>query len=196
MGPTIEDLMASRQRTTGVNKLKFVMEQSKKEDIIYELYLTGGQKNERRKWVHFLDDTAVVVDVINLSGFCELLWEDNRNNRLREDIGLFRGIVNLDVFKNAHWILILNKFDCFRKHIREKKSMKEHFSDFIGDDENEQDVLEYVVLRLLDQIRWNEKEAKEVKKIKIPYIHFFVTSALNVQCVRNLFDYIHQNIVL
>jgi len=52
--PTFEDLIHSRQRTTGINKIHFAIKDDKGHlQEIYEIFDVGGQKNERRKWVHF-----------------------------------------------------------------------------------------------------------------------------------------------
>eukprot|EP01084_Bolivina_argentea_P042455 78268_1 len=132
--PTFEDLIHSRQRTTGVNKIKFVLSDNHGAlEEIYEIFDVGGQKNERRKWMHFFDNTAAIIFVAALSGYNQLLWEDNRNNRMREAIGLFRGIVNLDVFKDSHVILFLNKSDLFEKKVG-KYPVKEHFKGFDGEE--------------------------------------------------------------
>eukprot|EP01084_Bolivina_argentea_P209404 356698_1 len=54
--PTFTDLIHSRQRTTGVNKIKFALEDKRGAyEEIYEIFDVGGQKNERRKWMHFFD---------------------------------------------------------------------------------------------------------------------------------------------
>ena len=120
-----------------MNKIKFALEDKEGAyEEIYEIFDVGGQKNERRKWMHFFDNTAAVIFVAALSGYNQLLWEDNRNNRMREAIGLFRGIVNLDVFKHSHIILFLNKSDLFAKKVG-KYLVKEHFKDFDGKEEYE-----------------------------------------------------------
>merc|ERR1712130_108785 len=50
--PTFEDLVHCRQRTTGVNKIKFEISDSNGSiNEIYEIYDAGGQKNERKKWI-------------------------------------------------------------------------------------------------------------------------------------------------
>eukprot|EP00484_Ammonia_sp_Unknown_P005194 CAMPEP_0197077024 /NCGR_PEP_ID=MMETSP1384-20130603/212409_1 /TAXON_ID=29189 /ORGANISM="Ammonia sp." /LENGTH=437 /DNA_ID=CAMNT_0042515883 /DNA_START=389 /DNA_END=1703 /DNA_ORIENTATION=- len=247
--PTVEDIMVSRQRTTGVNKTSFsmrptckhrgryaarprlqqhahsysqhappprvhhhaaalprhsqshsnhehtyrrqqhVMRRSSECEYLYEIFLTGGQKNERRKWQHFFPNTHLCIDVINLSGFCELLWEDNRKNRLREDIGLFRTIINLPVLEHCHWIVIMNKYDMFVQHIHEGQKFSEFFKDYKGSNLNSKQIIDYIVAKLLDQIREKTYLAKQRQNIR-----FFVTNALNTQCVKHMFDYIHQHI--
>ncbi|ETO03919.1 hypothetical protein RFI_33483, partial [Reticulomyxa filosa] len=57
--PTFEDLVHSRNRTIGVNRLAFtIKDQTGKLTEQYDIYDVGGQRNERRKWVHFFDHVA------------------------------------------------------------------------------------------------------------------------------------------
>eukprot|EP01084_Bolivina_argentea_P042834 78961_1 len=151
--PTFEDLCKSRQRTSGINRLKFIdVNETGKYEEIYEIYDVGGLKAERRKWYHFLDDVEVIMFVVDLSGFCRLLWEDNRNNRLREDIGLFRHVIDLKNCKNSHVVVLLNKMDIFFEDIK-YKNVKDYFKDFIGDSECLKDVIEFILNKILDQMR-------------------------------------------
>ena len=178
--PTFTDLIHSRQRTTGVNKIKFVLadKQGAYEEI-YEIFDVGGQKNERRKWMHFFDNTAAIIFVAALSGYNQLLWEDNRNNRMREAIGLFRGIVNLDVFKDSHVILFLNKSDLFEKKVG-KYPVKEHFKDFDGQ-ETKDEIINFFKQKFKDQRR----DKRDGQK---PEIHFHVTCATDTTCVKKMFE--------
>ena len=171
--PTDQDFFHFGQRTTGVDKIQFAIKDEEKDlQEIYEIFDTGGQKNERRFWVHFFDNTAAIIFVANLSGYNGLLWEDNRNNRMREDIGLFRGIVNLPAFKETPIILVLNKVDLFRKKIAEDP-IKNYFKDYRGDN-SEQDGIRFFEKKFCDQRR-GEIVNKTI------YVH--ITCATGLLCV-------------
>eukprot|EP01084_Bolivina_argentea_P158260 275699_1 len=178
--PTVKDFIHSYQRTTGVNKIKFAMKKYKSEyQEVYEIFDVGGQKNERRKWMHFFDNTAAIIFVAALSGYNQLLWEDNRNNRMREAIGLFRGIVNLDVFKESHIILFLNKIDLFEKKVG-ICPIKEYFTDF-QDEETYEDVINFFKQKFRDQRR-DKRDGQKTE------IHFHVTCATDTSCVKKMFE--------
>lgn len=178
--PTFQDLVHSRQRTVGVNKIKFMINDNEgRVEEIYEIFDVGGQKNERRKWMHFFDNTAAIIFVAALSGYNQLLWEDNRNNRMREAIGLFRGIVNLEVFKQSHVIMFLNKVDLFERKVG-VYPVKEHFKDFAGP-ETKEEVIQYFKQKFEDQRR-DKREAHKTD------IHFHVTCATDTSCVKKMFS--------
>lgn len=183
--PTFEDLIHCRQRTTGVNKIQFAIK-DKEENMqeIYEIFDVGGQKNERRKWVHFFDNTAAIIFVAALSGYNQLLWEDNRNNRMREAIGLFRGIVNLPAFKESHIILFLNKSDLFKIKIP-KFPIKHFFKDYKGDN-SEQDAIKFFEKKFCEQRR-GDAIGKDI------YAH--VTCATDGNCVKKMFNSVRDIVI-
>ena len=77
----------------------------------------GGQRNERRKWIHCFDNVDCVVFVASLSEFDQTLYEDETKNRLDEALELFAQISNSKWFVNASLILFLNKKDLFEKKV-------------------------------------------------------------------------------
>jgi len=185
--PTFEDYIHCRQRTTGVNRIKFLLKSAKDESIseIYEIFDVGGQKNERRKWIHFFDNTTAILFVAALSGYNQLLWEDQKNNRMREAIGLFRGIVNLPAFKDSHIILFLNKVDLFQERIK-KFPVNQYFKSYKKDINNASEIIEFFKLKFLAQ-RKGETKNKEV------YTH--VTHATDTKCVQKIFSCVRDVVV-
>ncbi|CAN0288437.1 unnamed protein product, partial [Ectocarpus sp. 13 AM-2016] len=41
----------------------------------------GGQRSERRKWIHCFDDVKAIIFVVALSGYNQVLFEDTGVNR-------------------------------------------------------------------------------------------------------------------
>jgi GTPase SAR1 family protein len=83
----------------------------------FALYDVGGQRNERKKWIHVFDNVTGVIFVAALSEYDQTLFEDNDKNRMVEALELFEWICNHDLFKNVPTILFLNKMDLFRTKI-------------------------------------------------------------------------------
>jgi G-protein alpha subunit len=52
----------------------------------------GGQRNERRKWVHCFENVRAVVYLVGLSGYNQCLFEDASVNRMQESLKLFRQV--------------------------------------------------------------------------------------------------------
>jgi len=120
--PTTDDALRSRVRTTGIVQSDF-----KIKSMDFAMFDVGGQRNERRKWIHCFDNVDAVVFVAALSEFDQMLFEDETQNRLDEALDLFAQIVNSKWFKETSMILFLNKKDLFEKKLKEKI-----FSDYVN----------------------------------------------------------------
>ena len=120
--PTTDDALRSRVRTTGIVQSDF-----KIKSMDFAMFDVGGQRNERRKWIHCFDNVDAVVFVAALSEFDQVLFEDETMNRLDEALDLFAQIVNSKWFKETSMILFLNKKDLFEKKLKEKT-----FADYVN----------------------------------------------------------------
>ena len=79
----------------------------------FRIFDVGGQRNERRKWIHAFDNVNAVVFVAAMSEYDQVLFEDETQNRMEEALQLFDQIINSKWFKTTSMILILNKKDLF-----------------------------------------------------------------------------------
>jgi len=113
--PTVDDVLRSRVRTTGIVQSDF-----KIKGLDFSMFDVGGQRNERRKWIHCFDNVDAVVFVASLSEFDQVLFEDETKNRLEEAYELFGQIINSKWFTESSMILFLNKKDLFEKKLKEK----------------------------------------------------------------------------
>jgi hypothetical protein len=114
--PTTDDVLRSRVRTTGIVQSDFEIKK-----MPFSMFDVGGQRNERRKWIHCFDNVDAVVFVASLSEFDQNLYEDETKNRLDEALELFQQIVGSKWFLNTSMILFLNKKDLFEKKLGEGK---------------------------------------------------------------------------
>uniref|UniRef100_A0A1I7SGE3 G-protein alpha subunit n=1 Tax=Bursaphelenchus xylophilus TaxID=6326 RepID=A0A1I7SGE3_BURXY len=111
--PTNQDILHARVATTGVVEFKF-----KFNDINFAIYDVGGQRSERRKWIHFFDNVNGLLFVAAISEYDQTCREDNETNRLVEALQVFEESVNNKCFLKTSTILFLNKIDLFREKIK------------------------------------------------------------------------------
>lgn len=114
--PDEQDVLRSRVRTTGIVQSNFVIN-----DVQFSMYDVGGQRNERRKWIHCFDNVQAVIFVAAMSEYDQVLYEDETQNRMTEAIQLFDQICNSKYFQNTAMILFLNKRDLFEIKLCEKR---------------------------------------------------------------------------
>ena len=110
---TQQDMLLARVRTSGIVTEKYVID-----GVDFEMYDVGGQRNERKKWIHCFDDVTAVIFVAALSEYDQALFEDASTNRMTEAIELFGEICNNKVFADSSMILFLNKKDLYEEKIK------------------------------------------------------------------------------
>jgi len=113
--PTEQDVLRARVRTTGIVQQKFEIKDKK-----YTMFDVGGQRNERRKWIHCFDNVTAVIFVTAISEYDQVLYEDENTNRMDEALVLFDQICNHPSFKKTSMILFLNKRDLFEMKLKKK----------------------------------------------------------------------------
>jgi len=106
--PTQEDVLFVRYRTTGIIEKDFQINKTK-----IRLVDVGGQRAERKKWIHCFEFVTAVIYVASLACYDEAMYEQDDENVMIDSIELFGSIINNEVFKNTSIILFLNKSDLF-----------------------------------------------------------------------------------
>ena len=78
----------------------------------------GGQRSERKKWIHCFDDVNAVLFLVAMSEYDEKLKEDGKTNRMKESLKLFASVANNKWFVKPSLLLFLNKKDVFDQKIK------------------------------------------------------------------------------
>ncbi|XWS70172.1 hypothetical protein CRYUN_Cryun03dG0025900 [Craigia yunnanensis] len=106
--PTKEDVLYARVRTTGVVEIQFSpVGENKKGDEVYRLFDVGGQRNERRKWIHLFEGVTAVIFCAAISEYDQTLFEDEQKNRMLETKELFDWILKQPCFEVFYAIYAL-----------------------------------------------------------------------------------------
>lgn len=117
--PTKEDVLYARVRTTGVVEIQFSpVGESRKSGEVYRLYDVGGQRNERRKWIHLFEGVTAVIFCVAISEYDQTLSEDETKNRMMDSKELFDWVLKQACFEKTSFMLFLNKFDIFEKKVQ------------------------------------------------------------------------------
>jgi len=136
--PSEEDILRAKLKTTGIS------------DTVFELWGTeftlvdvGGQRAERRKWIHCFNDVTAIIYLTALDEYNMTLQEDITTNRLKESLDLFRDITGSQWFQDKPCVLFLNKKDIFEEKIK-KHPLKEYYPEAEGDLEDYDRALEFI----------------------------------------------------
>ncbi|XP_072014592.1 guanine nucleotide-binding protein G(o) subunit alpha-like [Amphiura filiformis] len=111
--PTDDDIVRTRLVTTGVHETSFQFR-----NMNFILIDVGGQRTERRKWIHFFENVTAILFCIALSEYDQRLREDGVTNRMQESLDLFQKICSWKWFRKTPKILFLNKCDIFESKVK------------------------------------------------------------------------------
>ena len=177
--PTEQDVLQSHVHTTGIVETSF-----KSGIVTYQLFDVGGQRSERRKWLHCFDDVNAVLFVVALSGYDMTLTEDGTTNRIEESLNLFQAIGVNKFFDSTSIVLFLNKLDLFTEKINStNRHLRLHFPQYTGPDHDVSAAKEFIKDQFL---ACNTKQ-------RIIYPHF--TIATDTNNVRLVFQAVLDTIV-
>uniref|UniRef100_A0A6B2L941 Uncharacterized protein n=1 Tax=Arcella intermedia TaxID=1963864 RepID=A0A6B2L941_9EUKA len=168
--PTTDDILRSRIKTTGIIETAFNINGHD-----FRLVDVGGQRSERRKWLHCFQDVTAIIFCVSMSEYDQMLHEDSTVRRTEESMKLFEEICNSKWFGEVDIILFLNKYDLFKEKIA-KVDMKDAFPDYDGglDLKNAREFLTNKYLSL------NHTETKKI------YHH--ITIATNTENITTVFE--------
>ncbi|KAL8845059.1 MAG: hypothetical protein Q9176_000731 [Flavoplaca citrina] len=124
--PNDQDVLRSRVKTTGITETTFIIG-----ELTYRMFDVGGQRSERKKWIHCFENVTTILFLVAISEYDQLLFEDETVNRMQEALTLFDSICNSRWFTKTSIILFLNKIDRFKEKLP-ISPMKNYFPDYEG----------------------------------------------------------------
>lgn len=122
--PTNDDILHARQRTTGIIETKFTRDKYE-----WSLIDVGGQKVERKKWLHTQQNLNAVIYFAALDEYDVMSEEDSKITKLEESMLVWEETLKGEALKGVPVILFLNKVDIFKEKIKSvplKKTYKKY----------------------------------------------------------------------
>ncbi|KAK7423143.1 G-Protein alpha subunit [Neonectria punicea] len=152
--PNDQDLLRSRLRTTGITETIFDLGQ-----LTYRMFDVGGQRSERKKWIHCFENVNCLLFLVAISGYDQCLVEDKDGNQMNEALMLWESIANSHWFIKSALILFLNKMDLFKEKLPKSPISNHGFTDYHGPKDDYKSASKY----FLDKFRaLNRNTDKEI----------------------------------
>ncbi|WPK25762.1 hypothetical protein PUMCH_003090 [Australozyma saopauloensis] len=140
--PTPADILRTRKKTSGIYDFRFQMGGTN-----VHMFDVGGQRSERKKWIHCFDNVQLIIFCVALSEYDQVLLEESSQNRLEESLTLFDSVVNSRWFARTSVVLFLNKIDIFANKLP-YSPLEDHFPDYNGGD-NINKAVKYILWRFM-----------------------------------------------
>ena len=61
--PNDQDVLRSRVKTTGITETTFIIQ-----DLTYRMFDVGGQRSERKKWIHCFENVTMGAAAVSATG--------------------------------------------------------------------------------------------------------------------------------
>lgn len=180
--PTIEDILMERTPSTGIREYLFSLQQ-RGSRYIFRMIDVGGQKNERRKWIHAFEKVNAVIYLTAISEFDQEMEEEKGENRLLKSLELFQQVANLQWFppKETSLLLFLNKIDLFSEKVKQT-SFNKYFPSYSKGDQDINSIKKFIENLFFSQ---NAR--------RVIYSHF--TCAIDTKQIKRLFEVIKDNLI-
>ncbi|XP_059402421.1 guanine nucleotide-binding protein G(q) subunit alpha-like [Carassius carassius] len=176
--PTQQDVLRVRVPTTGIIEYLFDLQ-----SVIFRMVDVGGQRSERRKWIHCFENVTSIMFLVALSEYDQVLVESDNENRMEESKALFRTIISHSWFQNSSAILFLNKKDLLEEKIM-FSHLVDYFPEYDGPQRDTQAAREFILKMFLDLNPDSEKTI---------YSHF--TCATDTENIRFVFAAVKDTIL-
>ena len=124
--PSEQDVLKTRVHTSGVNETSFSCKGWE-----FRMIDVGGQKSQRKKWLHCFDEVSAIIFCASLSEYDLLLEEDGKTNRMVESMNLYKNVCQIRWFLNKRIILFLNKTDLLAEKVQ-ISPLKNYFPEYEG----------------------------------------------------------------
>ncbi|KAB0402009.1 hypothetical protein E2I00_012572 [Balaenoptera physalus] len=176
--PTQQDVLRVRVPTTGIIEYPFDLQ-----SVIFRMVDVGGQRSERRKWIHCFENVTSIMFLVALSEYDQVLVESDNENRMEESKALFRTIITYPWFQNSSVILFLNKKDLLEEKIM-YSHLVDYFPEYDGPQRDAQAAREFILKMFVDLNPDSDK---------IIYSHF--TCATDTENIRFVFAAVKDTIL-
>jgi GTPase SAR1 family protein len=176
--PNQDDILRAKLKTTGISEVKFVVG-----DTEFTLVDVGGQRAERRKWLHCFDGINGVIYLAALDEYNMTLQEDHNVNRLDESLRLFQEVSSSQRFNGKSFIIFLNKSDIFEEKIK-KYPLHKTFPNVEKENVSTlEKSIAYISQKYEDQYGGSTK------------LYIYVTNALDAENSKRVFDSVRDGVI-
>ena len=128
--PTDQDIIMNAVKTIGVFNNRYEINP----DFAIQIWDTGGQRVERKKWKVVYRDHKIdyVMFVVSLADYNMQMYEDTDDNRMHDALTTFSELLTVEQVKHVPILLIFNQVDLFERKLLQFNDLQTIFPDYDG----------------------------------------------------------------
>ena len=97
--PTEQDILRTRVKTTGIVEVHFSFK-----NLNFKLFDVGGQRSERKKWIHCFEDVTAIIFCVAMSEYDQVLHEDETTVNIERSQLIRISLLNSKSFPLCKWV--------------------------------------------------------------------------------------------
>ncbi|KAJ2922142.1 hypothetical protein H1R20_g14945, partial [Candolleomyces eurysporus] len=144
--PLPEDVLKARVTTVGPEAHVIVdekeLDSNAREWTIYDV---GGSRSQRAAWAQFFDDVNIIIFLAPMSGFNQVLAEDESVNRLTDSLRLWQTICSNKILANLEFVIFLNKLDILAAKLKSGIQFSQFVTSYVDKPNETKPVAKYLL---------------------------------------------------
>ncbi|KAF8156718.1 guanine nucleotide binding protein, alpha subunit [Crassisporium funariophilum] len=186
--PRPDDVLKARVTTIGPEEHTIIAESGNESAKQWTIYDVGGSRGQRAAWAQFFDDVNIIIFLAPMSGFNQVLAEDESVNRLTDSLRLWQTICSNKILAGVEFVLFLNKLDILDSKIRSGVQFSSFVTSYVGKPNETKPVAKY----LLDVfISLHQQYSPKRRKL-----HPHLTCAVDTKATASIIQRIHEVILV
>ncbi|KAJ2915140.1 hypothetical protein MD484_g5273, partial [Candolleomyces efflorescens] len=144
--PLPEDVLKARVTTIGPEA--HVIHDEKEIDSNareWTIYDVGGSRSQRAAWAQFFDDVNIIIFLAPMSGFNQVLAEDESVNRLTDSLRLWQTICSNKILANLEFVIFLNKLDILAAKLKSGIQFSQFVTSYVDKPNETKPVAKYLL---------------------------------------------------
>ncbi|KAI0814050.1 hypothetical protein GGR55DRAFT_701795 [Xylaria sp. FL0064] len=153
LAPTAGDRSQPQVTTAGIHETKFTYN-----DCQFALYDCWGERSERKKWIHTLQDVSVVIYPVEATGYGRFILGAER---MREQYKDLQSITASFWFIRSRFVVVFTKIDLLDDYL--KDYVVRNYLTSMGIPTDVDEYLEYLEWRFRRLIRWADAGEERIR---------------------------------
>ncbi|KIM42104.1 hypothetical protein M413DRAFT_70485 [Hebeloma cylindrosporum] len=186
--PSPDDVLKARVTTIGPEEHTIIAESGSQKAKQWTIYDVGGSRGQRAAWAQFFDDVNIIIFLAPMSGFNQVLAEDESVNRLTDSLRLWQLICSNKILADVEFVLFLNKLDILDAKLKSGVQ----FSSFVTSYKDKPNETKPVARYLLDVFTSLHQQHSPRRRRLHPYL----TCAVDTKATSSVIFRIHEVILV